>query len=187
MEAFPVGSHVVIELMDERKIAGYLVGGSVDEGVLLRATHKDSVMIRKVSEGMVAEIGRQLEGKHGLWLRTSMAVRGHIRGVVAPRASIIAQLQWDIENDLLEQSDDGLQFRELSAPVTTFINPGAIMLMEATADKLLESEISVFDQTLDAALEQILTAGDEETTKEENDESEELAGRDGETETGDRT
>lgn len=172
MEAFPVGSHVVIELMDERKIAGYLVGGSADEGVLLRVTHKDSEMIRNVSAGMVAEIAGQLEGKKNLWLRTGMALRGHVRGIVAPRAAMIAQLQWDIERDLLEQADDGLQFRELSSPVTTFVSPGVIMLMEATADKLQEAEISVFDQTLDAALEQILTVGEEEeTTKEENDRS----------------
>lgn len=176
MEAFPVGSHVVIELADERKIAGYLVGGSLEEGVLLRVTHKDSEMIRSVSAGMVAEIASQLAEKKNLWLRTGMALRGHFRGVTAPRASMISQLQFDIERDLLEQSDDGMQFRELSSPVTTYVNPGAIMLMEATADKLREAEISVFDQTLDTALEQILLEGDEETTKEENDDIESKPG-----------
>lgn len=169
MEAFPVGSHVVIELADERKIAGYLVGGSLEEGVLLRVTHKDSEMIRNISERMVADIAAQLAGKNDWWLRTGMALRGHFRGVVAPRASMISQLQFDIEADLLEQSDDGVQFRELSSPVMTYVNPGAIMLMEATADKLKEAEISMFDQTLDTALEQILLEGDEETTKDENE------------------
>ena len=184
MEAFPVGSHVVIELADERKIAGYLVGGSLEDGVLLKVTHKDSEMVRSVSAGMVAEIAGQLAGKKNLWLRTGMALRGHVRGIVAPRASMIAQLQWDIERDLLEQSDDGMQFRELSAQVMTFVNPGAIMLMEATADKLAEAEISMFDQTLDTALEQILLAGDKEATKEEKN-GKGLAGREGEAETGD--
>jgi len=169
MEAFPVGSHVVIELMDERKVAGYIRGYS-DDGLLLSATHKDAVMVRKVSAGMSKSIAEQLAEKNGLWLRSAMALRGHFRGVVAGRDAIVAQLQWDVEQDLLEQSDDGMQFRELSAPVLTFVSGGAIMLMEDTDDKIQEAEVSLFDQTLDVALEQILTDG-EETTEDEEEEN----------------
>lgn len=183
MEAFPVGSHVVIELMDERKIAGYLVSGSIEEGVLMKVTHKDSELIRNVSEGTKADIAEQLAGKSVWWLRGGMVMRGHFRGAIAERDIMEMVLQEEIEGDLLEQSDDGMQFRELSSPVLTYVNPGVIMLMEATADKLKEADISVFDQTLDAALEQILLAGDEEATKEENDESAEHVGREGQPET----
>lgn len=162
-----MGSHVVIELLTERKIAGHLQGGSQDEGVLLSVTHKDSELVRRVSDAMVAEIAAQLEAKSIWWLRAAMALRGHFAGVTAPRQSMISQLQYDIEADLLEQSDDGVQFRELKSPVLTYIAPGAIMLMEVTEDKLRESEISVFDQTLDEALEKILTDG-EQTTKDDD-------------------
>lgn len=186
MEAFPLGSHVVIELADDRKIAGYLAGGSVDEGVLLRATHKDAVLVRHVAASMKADIARQLSEKSIWWLRGGMALRGHLRGVLAGRAEMEAQIQDDIEEDLLRQADDGMQFRELSSPVTTYIHPGAILLMERSDDKLTEAEVSLFDQTLDEALEQMLTEGEHET-KEDIDDDEELAGREGEAETGDRT
>lgn len=171
MEAFPIGSHVVIELADDRKIAGYLAGGSVDEGVLLRATHKDAVLVRHVAASMKADIARQLSEKSVWWLRAGMAMRGHFRGVVAGRDHMEAQLQDDIEEDLLRQADDGLQFRELSAPVTTYIHPGAIFLMERSDDKMTEAEVSLFDQTLDETLEQMLTEGEHEETKEDDGES----------------
>jgi hypothetical protein len=166
MEAFPIGSHVVIELADERKIAGYLAGGSVEEGVLLQATHKDAELVRHVSAGLKASIADQLAAKNVWWLRAGMLTRGHFRGVVAGREQMEAQLQWDIEEDILKQADDGIQFRALSSPVTTYIHPGAILLMERSEDKNTEAEISLFDQTLDDALEKMLTEGDE--TKEDD-------------------
>lgn len=172
MEAFPIGSHVVIELADERKIAGYLAGGSVDEGVLLQATHKDAELVRHVSTGMKAAIASQLSEKSVWWLRAGMLTRGHFRGVVAGRDQMEAQLQWDIEEDILKQADDGVQFRELSSPVTTYIHPGAIFLMERSEDKNTEAEISLFDQTLDDALEKMLTEGDK--TKDDDGQSTEL-------------
>jgi AcrR family transcriptional regulator len=176
MEVFPVGSHVVIELMDERKIAGYLVSGSMEDGLVLRVTHKDSALVRRVSETMSADIAGQLRRKNGLWLRANMALRGHFRGVIAGRDAMIAQLQDDIEADILEGAEDGVQFRELSAPVTTFVSAGAIMLMEDTDDKIQEAEVSMFDQTLDAALLQILESGKQE--EEETNESTESDGTD---------
>jgi hypothetical protein len=189
MEAFPVGSHVMIELADERKIAGYLAGGSIEEGVILRVTHKDSELVRRVSDVMKTAIAADLAGRGVWWLRREMIARGHFRGVLAGRSEMEAQLAWDVERDLLEDAEDGMQFRELSSPVTTYVHPGAIMLMEATADKVQEAEISLFDQTLDEALEQILTVGEAET-KEEDVETEETrevaedAGREGRTEDG---
>lgn len=191
METFEVGSHVVIELLDERKIAGY-IQSYTEDGLVLKVTHKDAVLTRRVSAGMVAEIAGQLAGKSVAWLKGAMLLRGHLVGAVrASRSDMIAVLQDEIESDLLDQSEDGMQFRELSAPVLTFVAGGAIMLMEDTNDKMQEVEVSIFDQTLDAALKQILDGGDDET-KEENDESNgqakpegvEDAGRVGEPEAG---
>lgn len=174
METFTVGSHVVIELMDERKIAGY-IQGYTEDGLVLNATHKDAVLVRRVSEGMVADIAAQLQSKNVAWLKGAMLLRGHFGGLLASREDMIDQLQADIEADILEQREDGMQFRELSSPVLTFVSGGAIMLMEDTNDKMKEVEVSIFDQTLDAALKQILDGGDE-TTKEIVDEDEELSG-----------
>lgn len=176
METFAVGSHVVIELMDDRKIAGY-IQGYTEDGMVLSATHKDAVLVRRVSEDMKADIARQLAGKNVAWLKGAMLLRGHFGGLLASRADMIETLAADIEADLLDQSEDGMQFRELSSPVLTFISGGAIMLMEDTNDKMQEVEVSIFDQTLDAALKEILERGDE-TTEEEKDveDGEELSG-----------
>lgn len=173
METFTVGNHVVIELMDERKIAGY-IQGYTEDGLVLNVTHKDAVLVRRVSEAMKADIGRQLQSKNAVWLKGAMLLRGHFGGLLASRADMISTLQADIEEDILSQSEDGMQFRELSAPVLTFVSGGAIMLMEDTNDKMQEVEVSIFDQTLDAALKEILDRGDE-TTEEENVEVEELS------------
>lgn len=173
METFTVGNHVVIELMDERKIAGY-IQGYTEDGLVLNVTHKDAVLVRRVSEAMKADIGRQLQSKNAVWLKGAMLLRGHFGGLLASRADMIYTLQADIEADILSQSEDGMQFRELSAPVLTFVSGGAIMLMEDTNDKMQEVEVSIFDQTLDAALKEILDRGDE-TTEEENVEVEELS------------
>lgn len=190
MEAFPYGSHVVIELGDERKIAGFVVGGNVNEGVVLNATHKDVERVFKIGPVTSASIAEQLKSKKTLWLRTSMLARGHFAGALAERADMEAQLQFDNEQDILEQQEDGFDFKELAAPVVTYVHPGAIMLMERSADILkgaeLEQQAEAFDASLDDTLEEILTNGegeDENETKEDKD-GEELAGREGEAEAG---
>ncbi len=187
MEAFPVGSHVVIELADERKLAGYLVDGTVQEGLLLSVTHKDTERIFKISDGLAADIAGSLKGKRTVWLRGGMLARGHLRGVFAEREEMEAQLQFDAEADILDRQEEGYDFKEMATPVLTYVHPGVIMLMEKSTDVLREAEASNFDATLDDTLEEILTVGEAETTKEDEDGSEELAGRDGEAETGDRT
>lgn len=187
MEAFPVGSHVVIELADERKLAGYLVDGTVQEGLLLSVTHKDTERIFKISDGLAADIAGNLKGKRTVLLRGGMLLRGHMRGVFAEREEMEAQLQYDAEADILDRQEEGYDFKEMATPVLTYVHPGVIMLMEKSTDVLREAEASNFDATLDDTLEEILTVGEAETTKEDEDGSEELAGRDGEAETGDRT
>lgn len=188
MEAFPVGSHVVIELADERKIAGHIVDGNVQEGVLLSVTHKDTERIFKIGDTLAVSIADRIRGKKTVALRGAMLVRGHLRGVLAEREEMEAQLQFDEEADILDRQEDGYDFKEMATPVLTFVNPGAITLMEKSTDVLREMEAATFDAGLDHTLEQILTVGEaEDETKEDKDGREELAGRDGEAETGDRT
>ena len=188
MEAFPVGSHVVIELADERKIAGFIVGGDVREGVVLNATHRDVERIFVVGPMTSASIAQQLKTKNQLWLRTSMLARGHFAGVLAGRDEIERQLQFDAEQDILSQQEEGFDFKELASPIITYINPGAINTMERSEDIMKERELTVsameFDATLDDTLELILTEGDENDEREETGEDPVVDGREGRTEAG---
>lgn len=188
MEAFPVGSHVVIELADERKIAGHIVDGNVQEGVLLSVTHKDTERIFKIGDSLAHAIADRIKTRKTIALRGAMLVRGHLRGVMSVRDEMEAQLQFDEEADILDRQEDGYDFKEMATPVLTFVNPGAIMLMEKSTDVLREADASNFDATLDDTLEEILTVGEGEETKEEDVESDEgsestgTVGREGSTE-----
>ena len=168
MEAFPVGSHVVIELADERKIAGYLMDGSVQEGLLLNVTHKDTERIFRVSDELAVDIAGRLGGKKTVLLRGRMLLRGHMRGLFAERDEMEAQLQHDEEADILDRQADGFDFKEMATPVTTYVHPGAILLMEKSTDVLREADASAFDAGLDHTLQEILAKGEDET-KEEHD------------------
>lgn len=175
MEAFPYGSHVVIELGDERKIAGFIVAGDVNEGVVLSATHKDIERVFQIGPVTAASIVDGLKAKSALGLRARMLMRGHFAGVLAERIDMEAQLQFDAEMDILERQEQGYDFKELTTPVLTYVHPGAITLMERSADILREAELTqeaaVFDASLAATLEEILAKGEEET-KEDDDSSE---------------
>lgn len=173
MEAFPYGSHVVIELGDERKIAGFIVGGNVNEGVVLNATHKDVERVFVIGPVTANSIAEQLKAKSSLWLRTSMLARGHFAGVLAGREDVEAQLQFDAEMDILDRQEPGFDFKELAAPIVTYVHPGAITLMERSADILkgseLEQQAAEFGASLSETLEEILTKSEEETKEDDGE------------------
>lgn len=159
METFDIGSHVVIELEDNRKLAGYIVGVSED-GLTLKATHRESVMQRFVGDATKADIKRQLLEKPVWRLRLEMVRCGEILSATKSREAMMGMLQAGAERYLIASHEDGMQFRELAEPVLTFVNSGYIKIMEDTDDKINESEISVFEQTLDGTLDAILDEGD---------------------------
>lgn len=160
---FSVGTHVVIELMDERKIAGYLVGGSLEEGGLyVKATHKDSEVVRSLSDAAADGIREQLEENETWRLRLACVLSGNWRFAVSGRELMLDVLFDEVVDDLLAGAEDGIQFRELKSPVMTFVSSGAVMTIEDTADRVIESEVNLFDQTpgkaedLDRVLGEIL-------------------------------
>lgn len=160
---FSVGTHVVIELMDERKIAGFLVGGSLDEGGwYVKATHRDSEVVRSVSEVAAAGIREQLEDNATWRLRVACVLTGNWTHVVSGRELMLDVLFDEVVEDLLSSAEDGIQLRELKTPVMTFVASGAVMTIEDTADRVIESEVNLFDQTpgksedLDRVLAEIL-------------------------------
>lgn len=170
MEVFPSGSHVVIEMMNEKKIAGYLIS-VVDEGVLLDVTHKEAELTRSLSEEARAEIVAEVAKLPSWRLRVAMVARGRLGSVAGKVSAMRERLALDIEMDILSGLDDGMQLRELSSTVTTFINADAINTMEDTADQLREAEISLFDQTLEASLRRMLDEGKAKEPDELEDES----------------
>lgn len=180
MESFDIGNHVVVELEDDRKIAGYIVGVSDDgSGLILKATHKETAMIRSINPDVSADIERQLMEK-SMW---SLRLTGVLNRVpllsLLERVTLVSAVQVAIERRLIEEREDGVQLRELSVPVLTFINTGFVRLMEDTDDKIMDSEVSVFNQTMDISIEKLFNEEDvrkaeaeaaaKETTKDEVD------------------
>ena len=169
---FSVGTHIMIELMDERKIAGYLIGGSLEEGGLfLSATHKESEMTYGVSDEASDDIVRQLREHKGWKLRVAGVLSGHPLAALGSRDELIGVLHDDVVAKLVENADDGLRMRELANPVVTFVNAGAVLMIENTLDRAIESDVRKFDQDSgkSSELEKVL---DEILVKDLNDKEE---------------
>lgn len=165
METFDVGNHVVIELDDERKIAGYIVG-LTEDGLLLKATHKECAMVRTLAPAVSADILRQLNEKPVRTLVVAMVLNGKIGSIGLGRDRMVEILAGIIERDLIARKDDGVQLRELANPVLTFVNFGFVKIMEDTEDRVLESEISVFKQTMDADITRLMDKAEQDKAAE---------------------
>lgn len=169
MEAFGIGSHVVIELEDERKIAGYIVGLNED-GLLLKATHREQAVATFVPVAVSEDLRRQLNEKTTVHLRYAMVANGMLKLVRATREVMVEALLKLVVADL-QAEPPRVVFRELSNPILTFVNSGFIKIMEDTDDKVAEAEVSLFDQTVDTQFYAIL---DEEDQKKKDAEAEAL-------------
>lgn len=167
MEAFDIGSHVVIEFEDDRKLAGYILARSDDgAGLFLNATHKESEIKLYVNPSVSEDIRRQLMEKPMRKLRLSAVLNGAPLAALRGRDELVGVLQDIYEDRLLEGRDESPQFRELATPVRMYVNIGYIRFMEDTDDKIMESEVNLFDQTFETELKVLL---DEEDAKKEED------------------
>lgn len=167
MEAFDIGSHVVIEFEDDRKLAGYILARSDDgAGLFLNATHKESEVRLYVNPAASADIRRQLMEKPMRRLRLSAVLNGAPLAALMARDELVDVLQGIYEGRLLEGRDDSPQFRELATPVRMYVNFGYIRYMEDTDDKIMESEVNLFDQTFESELKTLLDT-EEARTKED--------------------
>jgi hypothetical protein len=157
MDAFDVGSHVVIEFEDDRKLAGYILARSDDgAGLFLSATHKEAEVVYSVSAAASEEIRNGLRGKKIARLRLDAVLSGVPLAVLLKRDELVDVLVSVAEEKLLEGRDQSPQFRELSSPIRMYVNLGYIRTMEDTDDKIMESEVSLFDQTFEGELKQLL-------------------------------
>lgn len=162
MDSFEFGHHIVAEVADEngavRKIGGYLMD-TTGEGIILKVTHKECALTRVVSEETRANFLGQLESRSMGRLRLGALYYGRPGWLRLPREALIGALLTAVEKEFLESRDDGIKLREMTEPVLTFVNFGILRTMESTEDKIYDADVSLFDQTLDKTLEQILDAG----------------------------
>jgi hypothetical protein len=156
MEAFQAGEHVIIERMDDRTVAGFLMDYT-DEGWVLNVTHKEYTIIHAVSSELKADIRAQLAGKGTTHLRVAALLSGSLTGLVAKRYDVIEYLAGLFEEKLEAQHADTRQLRELKSPVKTMISHDVIDTMESTNDRNLMEQLNGFD--VDGALEEILAEG----------------------------
>jgi len=176
---FAVGTHVLIELVSDRKIAGTLVGGSLEAGGwLVAVTHKESEVVRSVPASMDESIREDL-GRVPLWrLRASCVLTGNLGAAFATRAIMETVMHERVVEDILAAADDGVQMRSLASPVMTFVSSMAVETMESTVDRAIEYDVSRFDQdtsrsaALEAELEKIFEQEKDDGKGSEEDSSE---------------
>lgn len=157
MDAFDVGSHVVIEFEDDRKLAGYILARSDDgAGLFLNATHKEAEVVYSVSPAASEDIRNALRSQKIARLRLSAVLCGVPLAALLKRDELVDVLVAVQEEKLLEGRDPSPQFRELSSPIRMYVNLGYIRTMEDTDDKILESEVTLFDQTFESELKVLL-------------------------------
>lgn len=172
MEAFDAGSHVVIEFEDDRKLAGYILARSEDgAGLFLNATHKEAEVVYSVSAAASEEIRTELRGKHVARLRLDAVLAGVPLAALMKKDDLVDVLVSVREEKILEGRDEGPVFRELSSPIRMYVNLGYIRTMEDTDDKIMESEVSLFDQTFEGELKALLDKAEEDKNAEAEAES----------------
>lgn len=167
MEAFQAGEHVIIERLDEKMVAGFLMDYT-DEGWVLSVTHKEYTIVHAVSPELKADIRAQLSAKNIAHLRLAALLSGSLTGLVAKKYDVIEYLAGLFEEKLVGDRPPTQQLRELKAPVKTLISHDMIDTMESTNDRNLMEELNGFDVdgTLKAIFEEGLTSEEEADTME---------------------
>lgn len=163
MEAFELGTHVLIELSNSRRIAGYLMQVN-DEGFIVKVTHKDMPTKHGVSELLSAKIRDDLDRVPRVLLAKTLWDAGEYTSI-GKRAVMVEAVARLKEAALIEENQEAnpVVFHELSVPVMTFISGGTIDLMEDSDDVLEEmtvhSAVEQFNSEVDAEIEKLMDGG----------------------------
>lgn len=147
MESFDVGSHVMVELENDRRLWGYLISVG-DDGMIFKVTHREMEVLRKVSDASSLSIAAELTSMPLVKLRLIAAFQGQWRLLGLSRARLVEAVQVEMEKRMVEDRDDGMQLRELSVPVLTFVAYGVLRTMEASEDRMVEAELGDLDSEL---------------------------------------
>lgn len=156
MEAFQAGEHVIIERLDQKLVAGFLMDYT-DEGWVLNVTHKEYTVVHMVSPELKADIRAQLNAKSTAHLRVAALFSGSVIGVVGKKYDVVEFLAGIFEEKLMAKYDATSQLRELKSPVKTLISHDMIDTMESTNDRNITEELNTFD--VDGTLEEIFKEG----------------------------
>lgn len=160
MESFEIGNHVLIELDDSRRMAGFLER-ITEDGFILKVTHRDMPTMHMISERLSASIRDDLDAVPRVLLVAALLSRKLYTSVGRKSVMVetLAELQ---EAELIEKNREAqpTTFHELSVPVLTYINGGAVLLMEDSDDVLedmtVAQKVAEFNGSVDAGLEEIL-------------------------------
>lgn len=163
MEAFELGTHVLIELDDSRRLAGYLMQVN-DEGFIVKVTHKDMPTAHMVSELLSASIRDDLDKVPLVLLAKTLWDAGAYASI-GKRARMVEAVAVMEEERLVEKNREAkpTMFHELSVPVMTFVAGGAVYMMEDSDDVLEDMEfdrkVGQFNSEVEAGIEAILKDG----------------------------
>jgi hypothetical protein len=125
----------------------------LDDGWVLKVTHKEFRVVHAVSAEVKADIREQLSRKHWAHLRLAALLSKSALGILGSKSDIVEFLAGVFEDKLLAKYSDSMQLRELKSPVTTFVSHGVIRTMESTAERNIQEELSDFD--VEEALDEI--------------------------------
>lgn len=161
MDSFENGSHVVLELDDDSRCAGFLIN-PVEQGFILRITHKDRPALYTVSPERGAAIRAELRKVPLVLLGAALVAQGVLTGL-GRRETMVEALAKLQEAEVLEEhyEKNPTVFHELSVPVLTFINGGAVKTIELSDDVTEDLTVMDFKQEMDAGIEGILKQAEE--------------------------
>lgn len=163
MEAFEIGTHVLIELEDTtgvgvgRKIAGFLHGAN-EEGLFIKATHKDVPALYMVSDELREDTRKKLKEATWLGLKLELLERRELPALLKGRAWVEEYLTALHLQELIEAKleEKPFMFKELNVPVLTYVGAHRIALMEASDDVTDDYDVTVSAAGLDAELPDLL-------------------------------
>lgn len=140
---FTSGQHVVVEL-DDRTIAGHLLG-STEDGWVLKVTHKTHTVYPSLPDGAEDEIAGILDENRTWRLRLFMLQNRVAGALKMSREEMIKAGVVLIKGDLLKDVPVTHTLKELLSPITTYINSDKIEVMEVTDDRNMDALLSNLD------------------------------------------
>lgn len=152
-QGFGAGMHVLVELENGRRIAGYILGWSED-GLYLNATHRESQVVLEVSDTFRADMTQALDALPVMKLRKYAVKSGAVFLALRGRTALTWGLIKIAEKEVVDMAGtpSGVSLRELSVPVMTWISSDSMSVIESTEDTMVESGVADLDSVLNQVL-----------------------------------
>lgn len=163
MEAFEVGSHVLIELEDTtgrghgRKVAGF-IHGVTEDGLVLKVTNRDIPAMYSVSDEQREATRKKIDEGNLVGLKLELLRRGEYPALLKGRKALVDYLTDLACEELIEEAYEKkpFTFYEYKIPVLTYIGAHGIALMEASEDVADDLDVTLSSAGLDAEIPELL-------------------------------